>query len=292
MKYLYDSGIYAILNEVTGKVYIGSAKILSRRWDEHKKYLRRNKHKNPHLQSSWNLYSETSFIFLIMEFVDFEILLEREQYWLDKISESYEIYNCNLQVSGFHGRQHSEETKRKISETKKSQKIKFTHSEETKRKMSEIQKTIKKKPLTEEHKKNISLGSKRLPMSDSTRQKIIEATGIEFTIKDPEGAIHSGQNLENFCRLHDIDARAINAVLKGKRRHHKKWTLPDKNIDFDLNQSYREFDLVDPNGVRHQGTNLTEFCKNENLNYKCMLRMIYGKRTHYKNWKVYQKITK
>jgi group I intron endonuclease len=287
MEYLYDSGIYAILNEVTGKVYIGSAKILSRRWDEHKKYLRRNKHKNPHLQSSWNLYSETSFIFLIMEFVDFELLLEREQYWLDKISESYEIYNCNLQVSGFHGRQHNEETKRKISETKKSQQMKFTHSEETKRKMSEIQKTIKKKLLTEEHKKNISLGSKRLPMSDSNKQKLIEATTIEFTIKDPEGTIHSGKNLENFCRLYDIDASAINAVLKGKRRHHKKWTLPDFDIDLNFNQSHKKYDLIDPNGIRHTGHNLSEFCKTNNLNYKGMYRMTLGKRSHYKQWKNY-----
>lgn len=287
MEYIWDSGIYAVYNETAGKVYIGSAKILSRRWDEHKKLLRRNKHKNPHLQSSWNLHSEKSFIFIIIEFVNFETLLEREQYWLDKISETYEIYNCNLKVSGFHGRQHSEETKRKISETKKLQQHRFTHTEETKRKMSEIQKNIKKKPLTKEHKKNISLSSKRLPMSDSNKQKLIEATTIEFTIKDPEGNIHTGKNLESFCRFHDINASAINAVLKGKRRHHKKWTLPDSKTDFNFKQNVNKYDLIDPDGVRHTGYNLSEFCKTNNLNYKCMYRMTLGIRLHYKQWKNY-----
>lgn len=289
MEYLFKSGIYAIYNKISNKVYVGSAKVLSRRWDEHKKYLRRNIHKNPHLQSSWNNYQETDFDFYVLEFVEFEDLLLAEQIWLDKISQTYEVYNCRMQVSGRHGTRLSEETKRKISETKKAQNLKFSHTEETKKLLSNYFKGIKRKPLTEEHKNKISQNHLRQPMSDSNKLKLIEAHAIEFSIKDPAGNIYFGKNLAEFCREHNLNPRAISAVLSGKRRHHKKWTLPDQNIDLNLKRSHREFDLIDLNGTRYQGTNLTEFCRIKNLNYKGMLRMIYGKRSHYKNWKVYQK---
>lgn len=285
MEYIWESGVYALFNKVANKVYIGSAKVISRRWDEHKKYLRRNKHKNNHLQSAWNLNKEENFEFYILEFVDFENLILKEQIWLDKILEKYEVYNKNLIVSGFHGKKHSDETKRKISETKKNQNLSFKHTEESKKKISESQKKIIRKPLSEQHKKNISLNSLRIPMSEEIKQKLISMNAREYILKDPEGVIHSGNNLAEFCRSKDLDHRAIGAVLNGKRRHHKKWTLPGNSVDFEENLGYKNFSVIDPEGKIYTGKNLSEFCKLNNLNYKSMRRMLTGERSHYKNWK-------
>ena len=52
------SGIYCIENLITGKVYIGQADHIKRRWQNHKRTLKNNKHKNIHLQNSWNKHGK------------------------------------------------------------------------------------------------------------------------------------------------------------------------------------------------------------------------------------------
>jgi group I intron endonuclease len=83
----WKHGIYKITNKKNNKIYIGSAINLSRRWHEHTNYLNINKHFNRYLQNSWNKYGKDSFTFEVIEFVEDENkLLEREQFWIDKLN--------------------------------------------------------------------------------------------------------------------------------------------------------------------------------------------------------------
>lgn len=79
------SGIYKITNSINGKFYIGSAKDIDYRWDEHKQYLNGGYHINPKLQNAWNFYGGDKFLFEIVEETSSEktVLLEREQHYLD-----------------------------------------------------------------------------------------------------------------------------------------------------------------------------------------------------------------
>lgn len=80
------SGIYAIVNAINGRIYIGSASDLGHRWSSHISLLKLDKHPNRYLQSSYKKYGEASFDFKIVEVIDKkEKLLEREQYWIDKL---------------------------------------------------------------------------------------------------------------------------------------------------------------------------------------------------------------
>lgn len=55
------SGIYYIKNKCNNKMYIGQSIDLERRKKEHLSHLRNNKHKNNHLQKSFNKYGEKAF---------------------------------------------------------------------------------------------------------------------------------------------------------------------------------------------------------------------------------------
>lgn len=55
------SGIYAIVNTINGKVYIGSSKSVEGRCNGHFRDLRNHKHYNVKLQRAWNKYGEQSF---------------------------------------------------------------------------------------------------------------------------------------------------------------------------------------------------------------------------------------
>lgn len=61
------SGIYAIVNCVNGRVYIGQAMGgFRRRWVHHLYELRQGRHHNVELQADWNELGEQSFQFAIV----------------------------------------------------------------------------------------------------------------------------------------------------------------------------------------------------------------------------------
>lgn len=89
-----NSGIYKIRNIVNDKIYVGSAKDFHVRWDRHLKSLRKNKHHNIRLQRSFNIHGEKSFIFEIIENVEYNKDIQiREQYYIDTLNSKVNGYN-------------------------------------------------------------------------------------------------------------------------------------------------------------------------------------------------------
>jgi group I intron endonuclease len=106
------SGIYKILNLLTGDFYIGSTVNFNIRKYNHYKDLRKNLHYNSHLQNAWNKYGEENFKFEIVEIVkEKKQLIIKEQYYLDIYNPNYNI--CKIAGNTL-GRICSEETKNKI----------------------------------------------------------------------------------------------------------------------------------------------------------------------------------
>lgn len=148
-----NSGIYKITNIENNKFYIGSAIMLYKRWSTHKQQLKNNKHHSIILQRAWNKYGENKFIFEIIEFVNPEILILREQYYLDLFNPTNPNigYNINPIANSQKGRIVSAETRAKISIGNKGKHSKFgkdnpnfgsTRSINTKKKMSKAQSGI------------------------------------------------------------------------------------------------------------------------------------------------------
>lgn len=85
------SGIYCIVNTINQKKYIGSSKNLYTRLQSHRSYLRANNHANKKLQNSWNKHGENNFQYFIIECCSENILLVREQYYIDTIKPWFNI---------------------------------------------------------------------------------------------------------------------------------------------------------------------------------------------------------
>lgn len=166
-----NMGIYKITNIINDKVYIGSSVDVKNRIRHHKFHLSKNTHNSPKLQNAYNKYGSESFIYEIIEIVETkEMLLEREQFYIDSYV-SYKLgYNSRHiaeanyglspsaetrkkisdslkgRVGSNKGKIVSDEVKTKISETKKgkpSNRKGSKHSEDTKEKMSQLRKGIK-----------------------------------------------------------------------------------------------------------------------------------------------------
>jgi group I intron endonuclease len=79
------SGIYAICNKVTGKVYLGSSGDCVRRYREHSSRLARGVHVNAKLQASWNKHGAEAFEFtMVFTVLDVGDLEGVEQQFLDE----------------------------------------------------------------------------------------------------------------------------------------------------------------------------------------------------------------
>lgn len=128
---IIDPVIYAIINIVNDKHYIGQASDKSKRFKEHLKTLRGNYHCNVLLQRSYLKHGEDKFIFVVLEnLISCDKLSEREQYWINILKPEYNL----APVAGSQlGYKHTEEARINMSNAHKGKK---QHSEEEKQKRS------------------------------------------------------------------------------------------------------------------------------------------------------------
>lgn len=65
-------GVYAIINSLDNRMFVGFATDLSSRINRHKAELKFGSHRNRGLQELWNSYGESAFEFEILEVLDHE----------------------------------------------------------------------------------------------------------------------------------------------------------------------------------------------------------------------------
>lgn len=171
---MIKSGIYKIYWKNNPYYYYGQAVDLNRRKSSHIESIRKNKHKNPKMQSVYNKYGD--FVFMPIVLCETKHLDFLEQRYLDEHFGN--DFCCNLCPKSFSskGRVYSDKGLKAIQEAAKNRQsvsgennpfFGKTHTEETKRKISESRKG-KRYP-------NLSLAMKGRIASNETKQKLSKA---------------------------------------------------------------------------------------------------------------------
>jgi group I intron endonuclease len=200
--------IYKITNTVNNKIYIGSAFNYRKRVTLHKHLLRNNKHRNKHIQASWNKHKEESFIFEIIEECSKEILIEREQYYLDSLNPQYNIRKIAENNSGL---KVSEETKKKISMSHITSPRKTRTTEELI--ACGFIKSGRRK--SQETKDKISKANKGNKPSEFTMQRLAEVKSKKVYQYDLEGNfIKEWKSTREVARFFNIDSTNISRCCK------------------------------------------------------------------------------
>lgn len=113
-------GVYAIVNTVNGKTYIGSSANIQHRWQDHRRDLRGGRHHSSILQRAWNKYGESVFEFQIMEIVkDRKQLLDVEQRWIDFLHTAQHDTGYNVNPYAMRGGWNARLTEEDAAEVKR-----------------------------------------------------------------------------------------------------------------------------------------------------------------------------
>lgn len=96
------------------------------------------------------------------------------------------------------------------------------HTEETKQKISASKKGVK---LTEEHKRKISEAQMGRVQSESQKAKVAEALSMRWMVTDPDGNTFEVINLNKFAKEHGLDQGNLVKVAKGIIKQSKGYTV-------------------------------------------------------------------
>lgn len=114
------SGVYTITSIVNNKMYVGMTVNLNSRRISHWEALANKTHKNQHLQKAYDKYGKDSFVFEVIEECEEQFLCTMEHYWAVLLQVHDRKYGYNIRPTHPSGEpRHAEETKNKISKTKK-----------------------------------------------------------------------------------------------------------------------------------------------------------------------------
>lgn len=272
---LNNAGIYLIRNLVGNKIYVGSTNDLDRRKDEHFSKLRRNKHNNPHLQYSFNKYGEENFIFEIISYESVNSIIEERQLrdkeiWLINFLDEDKRYNVVLSATNpMYGRTHSEETKRKMSESQLGNKNNLgkKRSLETKEKISAV---LKGRIFSDDHCKNISNAKKGTIVLDATREKMSKSRiGLHVGSKHPNFG-KRGKNHPSY-----------------EKQHSEEYKEKLRTMNLCRSES---ISLISDNGITKHFTSTSAAGRELNLDISSVSKLRRGKLSKLKGWRLHKSV--
>jgi len=221
------SGIYKIACLPTGKVYIGSSVNLYQRKIGHWRDLRGGTHHSKHLQCAWCKYGEAAFMFEVLELVLAPFLVEREQYWLDKIRpyDRRKGFNISPTAGSCSGVKRSDEVRQMMSERERKR---WAAPEQRERSGLRSgwgvdgwsEETLAARALACKKRKS-QVGKK---FSPETVAKWVEVRSRWCIVTDPGGQEYRVKNLAAFCREHGLGRNSLGAVARGENRQVRGWT--------------------------------------------------------------------
>ena len=214
----HASGIYQILCVPTGKVYIGSSNDLNNRYRQHFVALKSGTHANTYLQRAYSRYGHDAFVFSILELVPIELLIEREQYWMDATQ-------CCLRSRGFN------RVPKAGSNTgfKRSAVLRAADSARAKERMSRpgmreaVSKVHSGKTISDSHRARVAEAARKRQLTSENKASLIAKAVGRYIAIDPAGTVYEVVNLKAFCQEHGLNYGSVKSVAREQGKSRTGW---------------------------------------------------------------------
>ncbi len=292
-----QNGVYAVINERNGKLYIGSTgRGFKTRLKEHQRSLRCGDHCSLRLQRDWDRQEGEDFLFKILEtvpskeLVNVGYLLGVEQMWIDATvclhrKLGYNSYPIAGSPFGY-GR------KRYIATNPKGQQFSVLY----------LSAFCEKHDLSEYHMRDCARGVSRFHKGwrcefvDGSTPEWIDKTEEckkDYIVTSPNGEVYQVKGLNHFCKEHGLRQSGMSKVARGKLSSYKGWKVifADGSTPKYFNQvalRRKQYIVTTPNGEEYLVEHLKEFCDRHGIGRNGQLglqKVATGKTPSYKNWK-------
>lgn len=243
--FLLKSGIYKIVNRVTGECYVGSTVNFYKRKHTHFSLLRSGKSHSLRLQASFDKYGESAFAFEVVERCTKELLHEKESHWMKQLDCVASGFNVSLDVAcPTRGFKHSDESRQRMSQAQS----RTIRSEESKaisrenfRKAAAMRKGTQLPAL---HRQRISDANRGRIMSAESRAKM----SISKTVNPPRNFLGKKHTEESRLKM-----SASHLGKKGKNHPRSKPILqldPAGRVLAEFESAAKAADALGPNFKR------------------------------------------
>lgn len=213
----HKTGVYAIINLIDGKKYVGSAsRSIYKRWDDHRRDLANGRHHSIHLQRAWDKYGEVAFVFQVVAICNPDMCLRLEQLWINcfRTADRQYGYNMSPTAGSTRGKMHTEEAIERMRNAHRghkqsaewvSKRVSSMRNRGTKRKSPparsyehrmNLSAAMKGKIFSDEHRRNLSLQAK----------KRYESNSVEF--------MGENRNLKEICKERGLPYKTVWSRIK------------------------------------------------------------------------------
>lgn len=297
------SGIYAWINNVNNKMYIGQSKNLYKRVYYEMNHFVNGKSQNLiKLENAIKKYDIKNFKVVKLLECSVSCLNKAEKIFIEYYDTKKNGYNCTYGGEGTSGHIL---TKEQIEKHKK--KLKSYWTEERKREHSDKMKvwfnskTVSEqenmktgymwwlnKEYKEKHIKHCrkSLTSERIEKQKSSilkyYDKNINKKSVITKILSPDNITINIFGLTKFCKKYQLCYSGIKQVLNGDKKHHMGWHI-DPNFVFIKLPTKK---LISPNNIVYEFHSILKFCKEHNLNLSGIKNVLNKNSNHYKLWRL------
>lgn len=200
-------GIYKITRKDTGQCYIGLSEDIEKRWYDH---IHRPNLKHSYIDRAIRKYGTDKFDLEIVEELpnDRLLLMEREEYWVNKYNTYQDDFHFNLTPGGDFNPAKLPEVQAKISKALSGRKL----SQKTKEKLSKV-KSGKNHPMfgrehTPETRQKISEANSGHKVSQETKDKISKANSGRKHTSESKEKMSKSQNTSGYYRVCKHNAKS------------------------------------------------------------------------------------
>jgi len=297
------SGIYAWVNEINGKMYIGRANNLYKRVYCEMNNFRNNKPQNLiKIENAIRKYGIDNFRVVRLLECPKEYLIRIEKLLIEYYDTKNNGYNCTFGGDGTTGHivtiEQREKQRKKAKEywtderkkqhTEKMKNWFCSQTENEQNNMRSGNMWWLNKECKKKHRENTakSLTTERIEKQRNSLLKYYEENdskkAVITNIFSPSNEIVKVVGLCNFCKEYHLEKKGITDVLDGIKKHHKGWHI-DPNFTYMTPLSKK---LCSPDGTVYEFRSILKFCREHNLSLSGIKEVLNKKSKHHKLWRL------